>query len=71
MNDMVKLDLIPKYDNNIGDRCNICMQTKITRMAFPKVEKTTFLLELVRSDVCDMHSNPTRGGKKVFCEIHR
>ena len=66
MNDMVKLDLIPKYDNNIGDRCKICMQTKITRMTFPKVERTTFLLELVHSDVCDMHSNPTRGGKKYF-----
>ena len=66
MNGMVKLDLIPKYDNNIGDRCKICMQTKITRMTFPKVERTTFLLELVHSDVCDMHSNPTRGGKKYF-----
>ena len=59
MNDMVKLDLIPKYDNNIGDRCKICMHTKITRMAFPKVERTTFLLQLVHSDVCDMHSSHT------------
>ena len=42
------------------------MHTKITRMAFPKVDRTTFLLELVHSDVCDMHSNPTRGGKKHF-----
>ena len=66
MNDMVKLDLIPKYDNNKGDRCKICIQTKITRMTFPKVERTTFLLELVHSDVCDMHNNPTRGGKKYF-----
>ena len=35
-------------------------------MTFPKVERTTFLLELVHSDVCDMHCNPTRGGKKYF-----
>ena len=42
------------------------MQTKITRMTFPKVERTTFLLELVHSDVCDIYSNPTREGKKYF-----
>ena len=66
MNDMVKLDLIPKYDNNIGDRCKICMQTKITRMIFPKVERTTFLLELVHSDVCDMHSNPLEEVKSIL-----
>lgn len=66
MDMMVKLDLIPKYDVDMVDRCNVCSLTKITRVPFPKIVKTTTLLELVHSDVCDMHSTPTRGGKQYF-----
>jgi transposase InsO family protein len=42
------------------------MQTKITRKPFPKIDRSSNLLQLVHSDVCDMYSNPTRGGKKYF-----
>ena len=42
------------------------MLSKITHFPFPEVDKTTSLLELVHSDVCDMHSTPTRGGKKYI-----
>lgn len=37
MNDMVNLDLIPKYDIDMIEKCKVCMQTKITRVSFPKV----------------------------------
>lgn len=63
---MVKLSLIPKYEIDLVDKCRTCMQTKITKTPFPKVERTTSLLELIHSDVCDMHNNPTRGGNKDF-----
>jgi len=66
MDDMVNLSLIPKYDNDMVEKCKTCMQTKITRLPFPKVEKTTSLLELVHSDVCDMHSYPSIGRKNYF-----
>ncbi|EOX94625.1 Uncharacterized protein TCM_004260 [Theobroma cacao] len=42
------------------------MLTKITRNPFPKVKRNTKLLELIHSDVCDMHSTPTLTGKKYF-----
>lgn len=42
------------------------MQTKITRKHFLKIYRSFVLLQLVHSDVCDMHSNRTRGGKKYF-----
>ena len=66
MHFMVNLNLIPKYENDMNEKCKICMQTKITRLPFPKIEKTTSLLQLVHSDVCDLHGTPTRGGSKYF-----
>ncbi len=66
MHFMVNLNLIPKYENDMNEKCKICMQTKITRLPFPKIEKTTSLLHLVHSDVCDLHGTPTRGGSKYF-----
>ena len=66
MNYMVKSNLIPKYEIDMVDKYKIYTQTKITRMSFLKVERTSSLLELIHSDVCDFHSTPTRGGKKYF-----
>ena len=62
---MHKLDLIPIFNNNI-EKCNTCMLTKITRNPFPKVKRKTKLLDLIHSDLCDMHNTPTLGGKKYF-----
>jgi hypothetical protein len=33
---------------------------------FPKIDRSSPLFQHVHSDICDMHSNPTRGGKKYF-----
>ena len=67
MLDMISLNLIPKHQNDMVDKSRICSLTKITRKPFPfKVESATKLLQLIHIDVCDMHSTPTRGGKKYF-----
>ena len=50
MNYMVKSNLISKYEIDMIDKNKICMQTKITRMSFPKVERISSLLELIHSD---------------------
>ena len=42
------------------------MLTKIIRNPFPKVKRKTKLLDLIHSDLCDMHNTPTLGGKKYF-----
>jgi hypothetical protein len=36
------------------------------KIFFPKIDRYFTLLQLVHFDVCDMHSNPTRGGKIYF-----
>jgi len=63
---MIVLNLIHKSVNNMFDKCKICMQTKITRKHFPKIDRSSILLQLVHSDVCNMHGNLTRVGKKYF-----
>jgi len=42
------------------------MKTKITRNPFPKVERNSKLLVLIHSNICDMHSISSIGGKKYF-----
>lgn len=66
LDDMVSLNLISKYANDMIDICQIWMQTKITRKQLSGVDITSSLLQLIQSDVCDMDNMPTRGGKNIL-----
>ena len=50
----------------IKDKCEICIQAKITKKPFPKVERNTNILDLVHSDICELNGVLTRGGKRYF-----
>ena len=65
LHDMANLELIPKHENNMHEKCKVCAHTKITRSPFPKIENPYSLLHLIHSDVCDMHSNPSKGSKNI------
>ncbi|CAM8956477.1 unnamed protein product [Rhodiola kirilowii] len=65
MNYMSMEGLIPKVDMNV-DRCTTCMLTKITRLPFKSISRTSNLLELVHSDLGDLHSTPSLGNKKYY-----
>ena len=65
MNDMVKLDLIP-YVNKSDDKYKICMVTKIIKQPFPSVQRSSNILDLVYSDICEMNGQLTMGGKRYF-----
>lgn len=65
LNDMMKSNLIPTFDKN-SNSCTTCMLTKITRQPFKSVERSSKVLDLIHSDVCDLHGWPTIGGKKYF-----
>ena len=62
MHNMIGLDLIPNIENDMIEKCHVCMKTKTIRKLFQKSELTSSLLELIHSDVCDLHSTRTRGG---------
>ena len=43
----------------------VCKQ-KSPENFFPKIDRSSTLLQHVHSNVCNMHSNQARGGKKYF-----
>ena len=65
MNDMVKLNLMPNM--NVSDeKCTICTLTKITRKPFPNVQRSSNILDLVHSDICEMNGQLHLNGKRCF-----
>ena len=62
---MSKHNLIPSFDINM-DKCNTCKLTKITRKPFQTNTRSTNLLDVVYSDLCDFHSTPSLGNKKYL-----
>ncbi|GJY11286.1 zinc finger, CCHC-type containing protein [Tanacetum coccineum] len=65
MQDMSKDGLIPAFDMDTK-KCKTCMLTKITKKPFQNVKRKTKVLELIHSDLCDLHATPSLGNKKYF-----
>ncbi|GJW60293.1 zinc finger, CCHC-type containing protein [Tanacetum coccineum] len=65
MQDMFKDGLIPTFDMDT-EKCKTCMLTKITKKPFQNVKRKTEVLELIHSDLCDLHATPSLGNKKYF-----
>jgi hypothetical protein len=65
MHEMSKDDLIPVFDKNV-ENCKTCMLTKITRQPFKSITRKSVILELIHSDLCDLHATPSLGHKKYF-----
>ena len=67
---MVILGLLPNFNNDKRNKCEVCVESKFARKPFPPVERNTELLDLIYSDICDTKSTLTRGGKKILCHIY-
>ncbi|GJW25182.1 zinc finger, CCHC-type containing protein [Tanacetum coccineum] len=65
MQDMSKDGLIPAFDMDTG-KCKTCMLTKITKKLFQNVKCGIKVLELIHSNLCDLHATPSLGNKKYF-----
>ncbi|GJY95155.1 zinc finger, CCHC-type containing protein [Tanacetum coccineum] len=65
MQDMFMDGLIPAFDMDTG-KCKTCILTKITKKPFQNVKRKTKVLELVHSDLCDLHATPLLWNKKYF-----
>ena len=56
---MVNLNLLPKFDVNIHNKCEICTESKFARQSFKSVqERSNELLSLIHSDLCDFKAIP-------------
>nr|GEU38223.1 zinc finger, CCHC-type [Tanacetum cinerariifolium] len=65
MQDMSEDRLIPAFDMDT-EKCKTCMLNKITKKPFQNVKRKTKVLELIHSDLCDLHATPSLGNKKYF-----
>ncbi|GJX45634.1 zinc finger, CCHC-type containing protein [Tanacetum coccineum] len=65
MQDMSKDGLIPAFDMDT-EKCKTCMLNKITKKPFQNVKRETEVLELIHSDLCDLHATTSLGNKKYF-----
>nr|GEV53444.1 zinc finger, CCHC-type [Tanacetum cinerariifolium] len=65
MKDMSKDGLILAFYMDT-EKCKTCMLTKITMKPFQNVKRKTKVLELIHSDLCDLHATPLLGNKKYF-----
>ena len=50
----------------INEKCEICIQAKLTKKPFPSVERSSVKLELIHSDICELNGILTRGGNRYF-----
>jgi transposase InsO family protein len=53
-----------KHDNN--EKCEICIQAKMTKKPFPTIHINSQILELIHSDICELNGILTRGGRRYF-----
>ncbi|GKA33192.1 zinc finger, CCHC-type containing protein [Tanacetum coccineum] len=65
MQEKSKDGLIPTFDMDT-EKCKTCMLNKITKKPFQNVKRETKVLELIHSDLCDLHATPSLGNKKYF-----
>nr|GEY01707.1 zinc finger, CCHC-type [Tanacetum cinerariifolium] len=65
MQEMSKDGLILAFDMET-EKYKTCMLTKITKKPFQNVKRKTKVLELIYSDLCDLHATSSLGNKKYF-----
>ncbi|GJZ14773.1 zinc finger, CCHC-type containing protein, partial [Tanacetum coccineum] len=65
MQDMSKDGLILAFDMDTK-KCKTFILNKITKKPFQNVKCETEVLELIHSDLCDLHATPSLGNKKYF-----
>ena len=64
---MVNLNLLPKFDVNTHNKCEVCTKSKFARQSFKSVqERSNELLSMIHSDLCDFKTITSRGGKNYF-----
>ena len=64
---MVNLNLLPKFDVNTHNKCEVCTESKFARQSFKSVqERLNELLSMIHSDLCYFKTIPSRGGKNYF-----
>ena len=63
---LINLSHIPTFQVDNNNKCETCVEAKMTRSSFQTIERNTEPLDMIHSDICDLKFAPTRGGNKYF-----
>ena len=62
---LVNLEVLPDFKCD-KSKCEICVESKFVKHPYKSVERNSKTLDLIHTNICDMKSTPSRGGKKYF-----
>lgn len=60
------MGLITNLNNSTNDKCITCRKCKVTRSSFMNVQRSSNVLDLIHTDICEMTDTLSRGGKRYF-----
>ena len=63
---LINLNHIPTFQIDSKHKYETCVEEKLTKLLFQRIESNTKPLNLIQSDVYDSKFMQTRGGKKYF-----
>ena len=66
---LINMECLPNFQIDPNHKCEICVESKLTRTSFQSIERSSEPLELIHSDICDLKFIQTRGGKKYFLTL--
>ena len=66
---LINMECLPKFKIDPNHKCEIYVESKLTRTSFQSIERSSEPLELIHSDMCDLKFIQTRGGKKYFLTL--
>ena len=63
---LINLNHIPTFKIDAKNKCETCVEAKLTRSSFQSIERHTKPLDFIHSDICDLKFVQTRCGNKYF-----
>ena len=63
---LINLNQLPTFQIDAMHKCETCIEAKLTKSSFQRVERHTEPLDLIHNDICDLKFVQTRGGNKYF-----
>ncbi|PHU30764.1 Shaggy-related protein kinase NtK-1 [Capsicum chinense] len=62
---LINLEVLPNFDCN-KSKCQTCVKSKYAKHPYKSVGRNLNPSDLIHTDICDMKSTPSRGGKKLL-----
>ena len=66
---LINMECLPNFKIDSNYKCEICVESKLTKTSFQSIERSSEPLELIHSDICDLKFIQTRVGKKYFLTL--